>query len=257
MAVDQHVARLRYHPLEKLIVPRPVHRIRYVQEQCVGRRVLDLGAYDETEVAKPQHTSWQWLHGEIARVASETLGVDASAVLGETGRLETNFGTTILHGTVENLDEIVLAFQPEIIIVGELIEHTADTLGWLTRLSRVAPGVRFLATTPNATSIINLALAFARRENCHEDHRQIYSFKTLATLSRQLGMSDVQIHPYYYQSHIFLGRTPRLLLPLVLAADLLLLRPLQFLFPLTAFGLVLEGFLAATRACRRCVRALQ
>ena len=63
---------LTYHPLEKLPVPRPVDRIAYVKQRCRDLRVLDLGAYDETEVGKPQHGSWTWLHAEIAAIPSPT-----------------------------------------------------------------------------------------------------------------------------------------------------------------------------------------
>ena len=58
---------LAYHPLERLTVARPVGRIDYIRSRCKGLRVLDLGAYDETEVEKPQHQSWRWLHAEEPR----------------------------------------------------------------------------------------------------------------------------------------------------------------------------------------------
>jgi hypothetical protein len=237
------LARLTYNPLEKLPVPRPVDRIAHVRERCRGLRVLDLGAYDETEIDKPQHGAWRWLHAEIAASAAEVLGVDASPKVKAAGGVTTPVGTRIVYGTVEDLGPLVRDFRPDLVVAGELIEHTPDTLGWLAALGRARPGVRLLATTPNATSVINLGLAFLRRENNHPDHLQIYSFKTLATLSRRLGLTDVSIRPYYYQSHLFLGKVPRFLTPAVWAVDWLALRPTQFLFPLTAFGLIWEGVL--------------
>ncbi len=234
---------LTYHPLEKLQVLRPVDRIPYIKSRCRGLRVLDLGAYDETEVEKPQHASWTWLHGEIAASAREVLGVDASPRLQSSGSLQTRVGTRIVYAQVEQLDDLVREFKPQLIVAGELIEHTQDTLGWMSRLARIAPGVPFLATTPNATSILNIGLAFAARENCHPDHLQVYSYKTLATLSARVPMQDVSIRPYFYSPHIFAGRVPRTLAPAVTAINLLVLKPIQFVFPLTAFGLILEGTL--------------
>lgn len=241
---------LRYHPLEKLAVPRPVHRIPYVRERCRGLRVLDLGAFDETEVDRPQHRSWTWLHGEIAATAREVLGVDASAKLRAGGGTTTRAGSRIVYGSVEDLGALVDEFRPELIVAGELIEHTPDTLGWLRRLAASAPGVRLLATTPNATSVVNVGLAFLGRENCHEDHVQVYSFKTLVTLSARVPMRDVSIVPYFYTPHLFEGRVPAGLAPAVRALDVAVLRPIQFLFPLTAFGLILEGTLGAAPAGR-------
>jgi hypothetical protein len=192
-------------PLQALQVPRPVDRYEYVRERCRGLRVLDLGAYDETEVDKRQDASWRWLHADIASVASETLGVDASEKIRESGGVDTEVGTRIVHGRVEDLDGIVREFKPDLVVAGELIEHTHDTIGWLSGLAEAAPGTRLLATTPNTTSIINLVLAFLRRENAHPDHIQVYSFRTLATLAGRVPLHDVTITPYYYDPHLFVG----------------------------------------------------
>lgn len=232
---------LAYHPLEKLPVRRPVERIAHVASRCRGLRVLDLGAFDETVVGTPQHSSWKWLHAEIAGTAREVLGVDAGDEVRARGVIETPFGTRIVHGRVEDLDDIVREFRPEIVVAGELIEHTPDTAGWLTRLGRLCPGVPVLLTTPNATSILNILLAFASRENQHEDHLHTYSYKTLATLAWRVGLEDAELTPYYYHSEQFRGRVPAAVVPLVVAVDYLLLMPVQWLFPLTAFGLILEG----------------
>src|ERR1700742_5339720 len=69
---------LAYSPFEKLSIARPVDRLDFVASCCVGKRVLDLGAYDETEVSKLQHSSWRWLHAEIAARASSVVGVDSA-----------------------------------------------------------------------------------------------------------------------------------------------------------------------------------
>ena len=105
------------------------------------------------------------------------------------------------------------------------------------------PGTGFLATTPNTTSIINLLLALLRRENNHPDHLQVYSYKTLATMASRIPLGRATLTPYYYDPHIFRGRLPRLLSPTVSVTDVLVLRPMQYLFPLTAFGWILEGTL--------------
>jgi hypothetical protein len=167
--------------------------------------------------------------------------VDAGEELRSKGTIETSFGTRIVYGRVEELDDIVRDFRPDLVVAGELIEHTPDTVGWLSRLGDLSPGIRVLLTTPNATSILNILLAFASRENQHEDHLHTYSYKTLATLARRIGLEDAQLTPYYYHSEQFRGRVPSSVVPLVVAVDYLLLMPLQWLFPLTAFGLILEG----------------
>lgn len=232
---------LSYHPLERLRIPRPVERISYVAGRCAGMRVLDLGALDETVVTRSQHSSWKWLHREVARTAREVLGVDSSEELRAAGGMTTDAGTRIVHGRVDEIDGLVREFRPDLVLAGELIEHTPDTLGWLSRVAAAAPGARLVVTTPNATSILNIALAFVRRENQHEDHLHTYSYKTLTTLARRLGLQGATLTPYYYHSEQFRGRVGSAVIPLIVAIDYLVLMPIQWLFPLTAFGFVLEG----------------
>ncbi len=237
------ISSIRYHPLERLPVSRPVHRLRYVTQACKGKRVLDVGAYDETEIDKPQHRSWRWAHAEIARSAAAILGVDGSPKLRDAKRIRTPVGTEIVYALVEDMDTILREFRPDIVFAGELIEHTSNTLDWLARIGQVLPGTRLILTTPNATSLINIALSFINRENNHHDHLHIYSYKTLATLARKLKMTDVILRPYYYHSEFFRGRVPSWIVPLIYCADYLFLTPLQYLFPLTSGGWILEGTL--------------
>jgi hypothetical protein len=232
---------LTYHPLERLPVSRPVERIDYVVRRCAGLRVLDLGAYDETLMGKTQHSSWRWLHGEVSKSASAILGVDCCEELRIQREHRTDFGTRIVYGDVHDLSDLIRDFRPDLVLAGELIEHTSDTLGWLARIGEEAPGTRILLTTPNATSILNILLAFVRRENQHEDHLHTYSYKTLSTLARRLGLRDALLTPYYYHSEQFRARVPAAVVPLLYAIDYLALMPVQYLFPLTAFGFILEG----------------
>jgi len=44
--------KLSYTPGEKLSIPRPVDRVNYIVEVCIGKNVLDLGCYDETALIK-------------------------------------------------------------------------------------------------------------------------------------------------------------------------------------------------------------
>lgn len=231
---------LRYDPFERLRVPRPVDRYAYVRERCRGRRVLDLGAYDETEVVKAQHATWRWLHAEIAATSAAVLGVDASPALPPEG-ITTGIGTRIVPGDVARLDAIVAEFEPDLVVAGELVEHTPDTLGWISRLAACARGADFLATTPNATSVVNLLMAFLGRENNHPDHLHIYSYKTLATLAARVPLSGPSLTPYYYDPHLLRGRVPGVAGIAAGAVDALFLKPVQFLFPLTSFGWILEG----------------
>ena len=232
---------LDHNPFARLFVAKPVDRYDYVVDACRGERVLDLGAYDETEVYRHGSSVYRWLHADIAAVAAEVLGVDAAEALRLQGEIETTHGTKIVYGLVEHLDDIIASFRPTVIVAGELIEHTQDTLGWLSRVAARSPDVRFLATTPNTTGIINMMLAFLGRELAHPDHTQVYSYRTLWTLAGRVPMHHYRIVPYFYNRHLFYDRVPKWTWPLVTLMDKILLRPVQRLFPLTSTGLILDG----------------
>ena len=232
---------LDHSPFSRLKVRKRVDRYDHVVEACRGERVLDLGAYDETEVHRHGSSAYRWLHADIAAVADDVLGVDAAEALRSTGEIETTQGTKIVYGLVEDLDKIIADFRPTVIVAGELIEHTQDTLGWLSKVAELSPGVRLMATTPNATSIINVVLAFFNRELAHPDHTQVYSYRTLWTLAGRVPMTHYRIVPYHYNRHLFYDRVPRWCGPLVTLLDKALLQQVQRLFPLTSSGLILDG----------------
>ena len=185
---------LAYTPFEKLAVRRPVDRLAFLREACRGKRVLDLGCYDETSLVK-EGTS-QWLHGEIARAAASVLGVDSAEALPAEGLL-TGKTSRIVRGDVMRLDGVIRPDDLDIIVAGELIEHLPDALGFLSGLRRLFPDKALVLSTPNATSLTNGLLGLVGRENNHPDHLQIYSLKTLNTLCRRAGFRDWEIGHYY------------------------------------------------------------
>ena len=71
---------LKYTPLEYINIRRPVDRIAYISAACNNKRILDLGALDETAFAqKTGHGTW--LHDEITKVADSVIGLDSSAII--------------------------------------------------------------------------------------------------------------------------------------------------------------------------------
>lgn len=238
---------LSYSPFEGLCVPRPVRRIDHLAGAVKGLRVLDLGAYDESVVDRPRARGWRWLHEELAKSANSVLGIDASRALESRGELRTGPSSRIVFGTVESRQTEIRDFNPEIIIAGELIEHLESPLQWLRELGALCPGTRIVMTTPNATSFLNMALAFANRENCDPDHVAVYSFKTLAKVSSRARIGDAIITPYYYDTQLLGFRFPWMPRAVLRLVDAVLFMPLQFLFPLTSFGLILDGTLPPGR----------
>lgn len=195
MATDTPPA-LRYDTLERLRVPRPVDRLDHVADRCRGRVVLDIGALDETALAK--RDTPHWLHGRIAAVATQVLGVDPSPRVPPEG-LVTAPNARIHRGDAMALDPALLATAPiDLVVAGELIEHLRDPLGFLLGLRQVLPGRELVFTTPNGNSAAQALMACIGREAQHPDHLACFSWKILHTLCRQAGLSEVDIRPYRF-----------------------------------------------------------
>ena len=188
---------LQYTPFEPLGSRRPVQKFPFVTGICRDRSVLDLGAYDETAVDFKKDTG-DWLHGAIAAVARQVVGVDNSPRLPADG-LRTSERSIIVGGDIMKLGAVELDERPDVIVAGELIEHLPDAVGFLRSLTMDDRfrGSQLVLTTPNACSLHNVALGVFRRESTHRDHVAIHSYKTLSTLMRLAEVADYDILPYH------------------------------------------------------------
>lgn len=236
---DDSGLELVYEPLERLVVPAPVQRIDFILERCARRRVLDLGCYDETALSK--RGTGHWLHERIAAVATTVLGVDSSPQIPAQG-LATGPRARIIRADVQDFAAIRAALAPDdvdVIIAGELIEHLANSLGFFRALKQHFPDKELVASTPNATSLTNGLLALARRENCHVDHLQVYSYKTLATLCRHAAITRFRIIPYHqYYTEMVLRHSGARRVGVQLAERAVNLA--ESAFPLLSGGLILH-----------------
>jgi hypothetical protein len=232
---------LNYTPLERLKVARPVDRIEFIARACEGLRVLDLGAMDETAWAAKRGRG-TWLHEVIGSSARAVDGIDNSTLVPAEG-LRTGPNSTIRRGDMTDPDLLVaaLAHAPDVVVIGELIEHLENPLQFLKRLAaieRLAGRTLFLST-PNATALHNVLIGLAQRESTHQDHLCIFSYKTLATLCTRAGFREWEIIPYYSRFTEMQERHSGALRLAVLATEHLV-NLFEWLFPLLSFGYIVR-----------------
>jgi SAM-dependent methyltransferase len=229
--------KLSYTPGEKLSTPRPVDRVNYIREVCIGKNVLDLGCYDETALIK--ENTGKYLFTEISKVAKLHFGIDNSAQLPNEG---ITFSPTekIIKGDIYNLHQMDFnQTQFDVIIAGELIEHLPNTLDFFKHIKQQYPGKKLICSTPNTTSFSNIALAFFKRESCHIDHFQVYSYKTLNTLCRVAGFDSWKIIPYHVKFTEMIERSVGIK-KLFVSTSEKIVNGVEILFPLVAGGYILE-----------------
>jgi len=186
---------IKFRPLEKLKAQKPVDRLSYISKFCKNKRVLDIGCYDETAI-KSKKDSGYWLHGLISKVAKKVIGIDSSDQI--TSEIKTGSRSKIIKKDLYDLDRSFAgANKVDVIVAGELIEHIPDVSKFLQLMKGLYPGKTLLLTTPNATSLTNVLLAFFDRESSHKDHIQIFSYKTLYALSIKNNLKKFKIIPYH------------------------------------------------------------
>ena len=148
---------LQYRALERIRTPRPVDRVKTLSGWALGKRILDLGALDETALEQKQGNG-RWLHAELCGSAREVLGIDNSEKLPADGLVTAPNGR-IIKGDIFDLGGVLEEFGTlDALVAGELIEHLPDTLGWLLSLrgNRRLSGVELMFSTPNACSWVTV-----------------------------------------------------------------------------------------------------
>jgi SAM-dependent methyltransferase len=128
----------QYTTLERLRVASRVDRLNYFSALCRDRDVLDIGCLDETALVK--RDTQRWLHGRIAQVARQVVGVDSSQQIPPEG-LPSAPNARIHRGDATDIDAALLQSAPfDLVVAGEFIEHVNDPLHFLAQLRRALPG---------------------------------------------------------------------------------------------------------------------
>jgi trans-aconitate methyltransferase len=185
---------LKFTPLEKLKVRKPIDRLLYISKFCKNKKVLDIGCYDETAIKLKENNGY-WLHKLISSEAKKVIGIDSSDLI--KSEIKTGPRSKIIKKDLFDLDEsFAKANKIDVIIAGELIEHIPNVSRFLQLMKKLYPKKMLILTTPNATSLSNILLALFNRESSHKDHIQIFSYKTLYSLLTKNDLKRFKIIPY-------------------------------------------------------------
>lgn len=227
-----------YTTLERLTVPAPVDRLDHVSALCSAQVVLDIGCLDETALIK--RDTRHWLHGRIAAVARQVVGVDSSSRIPPAG-IATAPHAHIHRGDAMAIDPALLRSAPfSMVVAGEFIEHVDNPLQFLTHLRQVLPGRDLVLTTPNGPSAANALMGCIGREAQHPDHLANFSCKILHTLCRRAGFTHYELRPYrFFATEMILDSRGAKRLAAQAAQGGI--RVVERLFPLLSFGWIVRA----------------
>lgn len=228
---------LTYDSLERIRPPRPVDRLGYIADACRGKRVLDIGCFDETALVK--RDTEHWLHSRIAAVATSVIGIDNSAAIPDEG-LVTGPSAIIVRGDgTDPAAERLRDDEIDIVVAGEFIEHIAAPLDFFRTIGRRFPGRELIVSTPNGGTFANTLLGAAGREVQHPDHIQVFTYKILNTLCQRAGFADWRILPYrFYATEMILNSTGARRAAARFTEGLI--RTVEGMFPLLSFGYIVH-----------------
>ncbi len=231
---------LRFQTLERLEVKPPVERLSFISELCRDRVVLDVGCLDETALFKRE--TQHWLHGRIAELAREVIGVDSSPRIPAEG-IRTAPHAIIHRGDAMSIDPgFVRDKGIEVVVAGEFIEHVPDVLHFLASLRRLLPGRELILSTPNGISFANSLLGCIGREAQHPDHLANFSFKILHTICHRAGFQAWEITPYrFFATEMILTSTG--MRRTAARGAQTFIRGVERAFPLLSFGYIVRAHL--------------
>jgi SAM-dependent methyltransferase len=145
-----------------------------------GERVLDLGS------GAGQFTA------ALAAAGAEPVGVEVAQAALDRARAahpELDFRLAPLDGPLPFDDGSF-----EVVWSSEVIEHVADTGGWLSEVRRVlTPGGQLLLTTPSHGRLRLLVGGIERFSEPLGDHLHLYSQKSLRALLEDFGFGEISV----------------------------------------------------------------
>lgn len=179
----------KFELVEKIKKSRPVIREDFIEDQCRGKKVLDLGCIRHSaDFAMKDPT---WLHRKIKQVATEVVGVDY--LPDEVKKINAQ-GFNVSYGDVtQPLD---LTEQFEVIVAGDLIEHLENFGGFFANCKRLLQkdGAIILSTPNPFYSELNDYVTLKGTFLINPEHTCWIDPQALSQLAERFGMVIDEIH---------------------------------------------------------------
>lgn len=189
------------HFYRALLPPGPYYPTRDEAIRAIvgGRRAIHVGCTD-WPITATRLERGELLHSRLMAWCPEVLGVDIDRDGLDVLQAASGGAFACLDVSSDDLAPL-LAFQPEVVVACDVIEHVPNLDTFLAGLGQLlrqlGPQSSLLLTTPNALALRNIVYSAAGVEVVHPDHRVVF---TPNTLSRSLRSQGLRVREVAYYS---------------------------------------------------------
>jgi hypothetical protein len=159
-----------------------------------GRRVLHVGFADHAPLIAARVADGSWLHARLTNSASACLGIDINAQAVKTAQALGFGNVRVLDIFAPQAGSELAQWQPDMVLVPDVIEHLSDPAAFLRRLVQCLPQAEFVVTVPNALSLRNAWQTLSGEERINTDHRAWFSPFTLLKVLSDAGLQAQSLH---------------------------------------------------------------
>ena len=195
-----------FFPMNRNSKESTLSRVEYITQKSMGKTIVHMGCCDHIPLIDDKIKNNQWLHKRLTECATECIGIDIDK---ESLEYIKKLGyTNVVYGDIFN-DELleVTTKKWDLIILGEILEHTDNPVAFLSALhTRYKGNIReILITVPNGFSIENFKGVFKNIEYINSDHRYWFSPYTLGKILTLSGFSPTEFTFMQYGKSVRTG----------------------------------------------------
>lgn len=181
--------------------------LNYLQKRGGGKlSVLDIGCAGHLKNIDEQMANGTWLHGRIDKVTTENWGIDINkeAIDYLQSKYERN---DVFYANILTDSELVheqIKHKVDYLLLLDVIEHTADPVGFLEKIKNIGISDKMIITVPNALCLLNFLFAyFKNSEVINNDHKFWFTPFTLCKCINEAGwdIEELNFCDYNIKGH--------------------------------------------------------
>lgn len=175
------------------------NRVDFVSETCSNKKVLHVGFTDHP-FTEQRIADASLLHQQLKKVTAGLYGIDLETAAVARYQELTNDSAVCCGDITQFYPKETIAFEPQLILLGEVIEHLKDPHTAAAVLyNSFKEGTKILVTVPNYMALDNVAAALHATESVHPHHYWYFSPYTLCRIfdSKKFTLETLQFGMYY------------------------------------------------------------